>query len=266
MTAMSAIGAQIPFLRRYAYALTVSQKTADSYVAACLETLLIDPSSLPEGANIRVRLYKLFQAIWSSVDDGMVIPVELMDENDGVHRNLAKLSEFDRQALLLTALEGFYAGEAAEILDARQDEVERALDRAMAIAAPSLPGDVLIIEDEPLIAMDLSEIVEGLGHHVVNVATTRAEAVAAARLCRPSLIIADVSLSDRSSGIDAVADILREDNIPIVFVTAFPEKVRAARHLAVSEVVSKPFFPGSIQSAVSRALMFGPPAPAVHAH
>lgn len=265
MTAMSAIGAQIPFLRRYAYALTGNQKTADSYVAACLETLLIDPAALPEGGSVRVRLYKLFQAIWLSVQDGMTLPVEL-DENEGVHRNLAQLSEFDRQALLLTALEGFYAGEAAEILGATQDEVERALDRAMQTAAPSLPGDVLIIEDEPLIAMDLSEIVEGLGHHVINVATTRAEAVAAARVCKPSLIIADVSLSDRSSGIEAVADILREESIPIVFVTAFPEKVRAARHLAVSEVVSKPFFPGSIQSAVSRALMFGPPATAVHAH
>ena len=265
MTAMSAIGAQIPFLRRYAYALAGNQKTADSYVAACLETLLIDQAALPEGGSVRIRLYKLFHAIWSSVQDGMSLPAELVDENDGVHRNLARLPEFDRQALLLTALEGFYAGEAAEILGATQNEVERALDRAMAKAAPSLPGDVLIIEDEPLIAMDLSEIVEGLGHHVVNVATTRAEAVAAARVCRPSLIIADVSLSDRSSGIEAVADILREDAIPIVFVTAFPEKVRAARHLAVSEVVSKPFFPGSIQSAVSRALMFGPPAPA-HAH
>lgn len=265
MTAMSAIGAQIPFLRRYAYALTGNQKTADSYVAACLETLLIDPAALPEGGSVRVRLYMLFQAIWLSVQDGMTLPVELMDENEGVHRNLAQLSEFDRQSLLLTALEGFYAGEAAEILGATQDEVERALDRAMETAAPSLPGDVLIIEDEPLIAMDLSEIVEGLGHHVVNVATTRAEAVAAARVCKPSLIIADVSLSDRSSGIEAVADILREENIPIVFVTAFPEKVRAALHLAVSEVVSKPFFPGSIQNAVSRALMFGPPAPAIHA-
>lgn len=266
MTAMSAIGAQIPFLRRYAYALTGNQKTADSYAAACLETLLIDPNALPPGGSVRLRLYKLFQTIWSSVRDSLTMPEELDSEIDGVHRNLAQLPEFDRQALLLTALEGFFAAEAAEILGASPAEVEQALERAMDHAAPSLPGDVLIIEDEPLIAMDLSEIVEGLGHHVVNVATTRAEAVAAARVCKPSLIIADVSLSDRSSGIEAVADILKEEAVPIVFVTAFPEKVRAARHLAVSEVVAKPFFPGSVQTAVSRALMFGPPAPAVHAH
>src|SRR3546814_1191993 len=69
---------------------------------------------------------------------------------------------------------------------------------------------ILIIEDEPIIAMDIEMIVRDLGHEVVAVATTHREAVAEAQAHQPGLVLADIQLADNSSGIEAVQEILTE--------------------------------------------------------
>ena len=63
----SAVAQYLPFLRRYARALTGSQASGDAYVAATLEALIADRSVI-EGANSpRVALYRLFTKIWNSL-------------------------------------------------------------------------------------------------------------------------------------------------------------------------------------------------------
>ena len=68
---------------------------------------------------------------------------------------------------------------------------------------------MLIIEDEPLIAMDIEQMVESLGHRVVGTARTHTEATALFGKTHPRMVLADIQLADGSSGIDAVNEILQ---------------------------------------------------------
>jgi hypothetical protein len=61
------VARHLPFLRRYARALTGSQSSGDAYVTAVLEALLEDPDNLPESEDPRVGLYRTFTKIWNSV-------------------------------------------------------------------------------------------------------------------------------------------------------------------------------------------------------
>ncbi|MFN3280942.1 MAG: response regulator [Tabrizicola sp.] len=85
---------------------------------------------------------------------------------------------------------------------------------------------VLVIEDEAIIAMDHSAIHEGMGHRVTATTRTQREAVRLAAADRPDLILADIQLADNSSGIEAVNEILLQfGDIPVIFITAFPERL-----------------------------------------
>ena len=92
--------------------------------------------------------------------------------------NLGALAPRPRQAFLLIAVEGFSNEQAAEILDATEEEFAELLAQASAEISRQVATDILIIEDEPLIAMDIEQMVESLGHRVVGTARTHAEAIA----------------------------------------------------------------------------------------
>ena len=105
----------LPFLRRYARALTGTQASGDAYVAATLEALVEDGSVLEAGRNPRVALFKLFTKIWKSV--ALNASTESVDNVRPPEQRLANLTPLPRQAFLLMALEGFSEEDAAEILD-----------------------------------------------------------------------------------------------------------------------------------------------------
>jgi CheY-like chemotaxis protein len=115
---------------------------------------------------------------------------------------------------------------------------------------------VLIIEDEPIIAMDLETIVRDMGHGVTGVAVTRDEAVAAAMSRRPGLVLADIQLADDSSGIDAVKDILSQFSVPVIFITAFPERLLTGERPEPTFLITKPFQRSTVKAAISQALFF----------
>ncbi|MDI1343710.1 MAG: response regulator, partial [Pseudolabrys sp.] len=76
MSISEAVAGHLPYLRRYARALTGSQQSGDAYVAATLEALIADPSILAKSASPRIGLYKLFTKIWNSVGvNGKAVPV-----------------------------------------------------------------------------------------------------------------------------------------------------------------------------------------------
>jgi len=105
----------LPFLRRYARALTGHQSSGDAYVAATLESLISDPKSLESAPNPRVGLYRLFTKVWNSVPlNGKAEPSapDLAPE-----QHLSQITPLPRQAFLLVALEGFSEEDAARILD-----------------------------------------------------------------------------------------------------------------------------------------------------
>lgn len=263
MTRSEAIAPHLPFLRRYARALSGSQSSGDSYVRACLEAIIAKPEILSSEVPPRVALYQVFHAIWRSVADGLPADAREGELAKTAQARMAHLVPEQRQALLLSALEGFANEDVAHILERDPGEIQALVASALEDISSDMATGVLIIEDEPVIALDLSNIVEELGHHVTHVAATRSDAVAAARDRRPGLVLADIQLADNSSGIDAVKDILGEGRVPVIFITAYPERLLTGERPEPTFLITKPFMPDAVKAAISQALFFHVPAETV---
>lgn len=255
MALAHAIGEYLPYLRRYARALCGTQPSGDAYVRACLEAIIADRSTLPADLPPRVGLYRVFHVIWNSTDLDAQKEAPNVDPA-GVERQLRRMTPTSRQALLLTAMEGFSTADTARILDKNETEISTLMRTALDEITRQPTTRVLIIEDEPIISLDLQSIVREMGHRVVAVATTRDEAVNAARRSEPGLVLADIKLADGSSGIDAVRQILSELTVPIVFITAYPERLLTGERPEPTFLVTKPFVPETVRVAVSQALLF----------
>lgn len=252
MSLVQKLGPHLPYLRRYARALTGSQKSGDSYVKAALQALASGTHEL-DNLPPRVALYRLFQTIWGATGAQLETAPET---GDTVSDRVLRIPPRHRQAFLLTALEGFTVDESAEILDETPEGIRELISRAQADIEADLATDVLIIEDEPVIAADIEALVLDLGHRVTSVATTRTEAVAAVRNKRPGLVLADIQLADGSSGIDAVNDILRGQDVPVIFITAFPERLLTGEKPEPAFLITKPFQPETVKAAIGQALFF----------
>jgi CheY-like chemotaxis protein len=247
----------LPFLRRYARALTGSQGHGDAFVRATLEAIVASPEEFPRDVDPRLGLYRTFHAIWSSAnieDDPR--PLESEDPESIAKARLARITPLSRQALLLTAMEGFTSEDAGYLIGAKAEEVDALVSEALAEIERQTRAEVLIIEDEPIIAMDIETIVRDLGHTVTGVAVTRDEAVQQALARRPGLVLADIQLADDSSGIDAVKDILAEFQVPVIFITAFPERLLTGERPEPTFLITKPFQRSTVKAAIAQALFF----------
>jgi DNA-directed RNA polymerase specialized sigma24 family protein len=248
------VARHLPFLRRYARALTGSQSSGDAYVTAVLEALLEDPSNLPEGEDPRVGLYRTFTRIWNSVPVNGV--ADASAEPLPAETRIARITPLPRQAFLLISLEGFSEPEAAKVLGVEVTELRNMLDEAGQELAGEIATDVLIIEDEPLIAMDIEGLVERLGHNVLGVARTHKEAIKLASNKRPGLILADIQLADGSSGLDAVNELLKSFETPVIFITAYPERFLTGERPEPAFLIPKPYQPATVSAVISQALFF----------
>ena len=256
------ITTNLPYLRRYARALTGTQASGDAFVRATLEAALADNDLRDALADGRVPLYRAFTKLWNSasLEVAGTAPAEGVHEAAAQER-LAHVTPPNRQALLLTTVEEFSIEEAAEIMDMSPDEVaELASEAIREIERDSATG-VLIIEDEPLISMQLEDIVRSLGHEVVGTAATRTQAQQVIADQRPGLVLADIQLADGSSGLDAVDDILAFGDLPVIFITAFPERLLTGDRPEPTYLVTKPFQEASVRAAISQALFFGSSRP-----
>jgi CheY-like chemotaxis protein len=248
------VAQHLPFLRRYARALTGNQTSGDAYVAATLEALIQDQSVL-DGNDARVALFRLFAKLWNSISlNARTVGV---DESSRPELKIASLTPLPRQAFLLTALEGFPEENAARILDCDIAELRHLVEEAGRELAAEIATDVLIIEDEAFIALDLEALVKDLGHRVIGVARTHAEAIRLAQRKTPGLILADIQLADGSSGLDAVHELLRSFEVPVIFITAYPERLLTGERPEPTFLISKPFQPAMVSAIVSQALFFG---------
>jgi CheY-like chemotaxis protein len=251
MSTSEAVYPHIPFLRRYARVLVGEQGQGDAYVLAALEALAEVREEIGTD-DPRVALYRVFSKIWNSVAVNRV-PEQ---PSQGHERRLDHLTPIARQAFLLGSLEGFTDEEGARILDVTMTRFREFVDTAGRELAAEIATDVLIIEDEPLIAMDLESLVEGLGHNVLGIARTHAEAVQLAHRKTPGLILADIQLADGSSGIQAVNELVREFEVPVVFITAYPERFLTGERPEPAFLIAKPFRPAHVSAVVSQALFF----------
>ena len=252
-----ALAPHLPYLRRYGRALTGSQERGDGCVRATLAALLGGEQALGEGVSPRVGLYRAFQDNWSDTEERSSDAQgdSKISRPEGL---LKALASSKRAAVLLTSVEAFSLDEAAYILNRTPQGVESAIVEAQDVIDRMLASRVLIIEDEPIIALDLENLLTELGHEVVAKATTRDEAVAMARAQRPGLVLADINLGEGGSGIDAVSEILNSFDIPVIFVTAYPEKLLTGERPEPAYLIAKPFLPETIQATVGQALFFHP--------
>lgn len=248
----------IPLLRRYARALSGSRDKGDGDVFACLEALMDSPEDFNTELPTRVALFQLFHRTLPAgrKESGYAPRAAEGEMLQAADERLSQLAPQRRQAMLLTAMEGFSVPETAEILGIDEWEVADLLDRAEEDLARVLRARILLIEDEPVIALDIARHVEDLGHDVTRVAATKEEAIIAAQEDKPDLLLADIQLADGSSGIDAAAEILREIEAPVIFITAFPERLLTGKKVEPTYLITKPFVPSAIKVAISQALFF----------
>jgi CheY-like chemotaxis protein len=249
------IAPHLPYLRRFARALSGTQAAGDAYVAATLEAFIEDPKLIDAKLDPRVGLYRTFVNLWNSVDlnlkaeapSGRPLPID---------RKLESITPLPRQAFLLCSVEGFSDDDAAKILNVDKKDLDELIDAAGREIAAQMATDVLIIEDEPMIAMDLESIVEGLGHNVTATARTHDEAVSAVRKQKPGLVLADIQLADGSSGLEAVNELLGSIEVPVIFITAYPDRLLTGERPEPAFLITKPYQPDTVKAIVSQALFF----------
>ncbi|RYH03905.1 response regulator [Salipiger sp. IMCC34102] len=252
----TAIGTYLPYLRRYARALTGSQASGDAYAAATLEAILEDRTIFDTEISPKSALFKTLHMMWSSTD--VSEPGESAIGIEGAaQRHLAKLTANTREALLLHTIEEFSYPEIADIMSIEETEVSHLVDVAHRELADSVSGRILIIEDEAIIAMDLEALVSDMGHKVTGIARTHEGAIKLGTAEKPDLILADIQLADNSSGIDAVNELLGAfGDIPVIFITAFPERLLTGDKPEPAFLIAKPYTEEQVRSAVAQAMFF----------
>ncbi len=251
----------LPDLRRFARALCGSQAEGDDLVVLVLERLTTSAVTTNELAP-RCALFAVLIELYFSpfaenqsrhVAHASAVPkcqheaLEVVDHPTFISRS--------RAAFLLMSMMDFTASETAEILNVRPHDLAKLLDTAYRELAAEQPANIFVIEDEFFIAMDLEAIVTDLGHTVAGLARTRSEALEAIQNLSIDLILADIQLADGSSGIDTVHDLLARHTVPVIFVTAYPERLLTGLRPEPTYLISKPFRRLAIQSTVSQALM-----------
>ena len=252
------VAANLPYLRRYARALTGSQQTGDAFVRATLEAALADDDLKASLEGGRVPLYRAFNKVWSSayleVADQGADAADLPGDVEA--DRLQNVTPLNRQALLLTTLEDFTIEQSSEIMEIPAEEVEKMVQDAIAEIDRESATSVLIIEDEPLISMQLEDLVRGLGHDICGTAATRTQAQEVVAQKTPGLVLADIQLADGSSGLDAVDDILSIGSVPVIFITAYPKRLLTGDRPEPTYLVTKPFQEATVRAAISQALFF----------
>jgi CheY-like chemotaxis protein len=254
------IAPQLPYLRRFARALAGSQRGGDAYAVATLEAMALEPDLPGEAEEVRIALFQTFLKVWRAMPNGTASDDRVGGSavTDAADRHLRAITPTARVAFLLHAQEEFSIPHIARILERPVAEVNELLEQAAAEVAEQLRTKVLIIEDETVIAMELEVMMTDLGHHVIAVARTRAEAVAAVADEPPGLVLADIRLADGSSGVDAVDDILGAYQAPVVYITAHPEALLTGDRPEPAFLITKPYQPRAVMAVVSQALFFNP--------
>jgi len=246
----------LPYLRRFARALTGNQVAGDQQVARLLEELVADEAPFPGDISTKLALYRALIRIRRREAGPRPGPGEGSAELLKAEARLAALTPLSREAFLLTTVEEFSVPDAALILDCTLDEAQALVERAGREIARQVATDVLVIEDEPMIAIDIETIVEDLGHRVSGVARTHAESVSLFKSSAPGLVLADIQLADGSSGLEAVNELLKLREVPVIFITSFPERLLTGERPEPTFLLTKPYRPEIVRATISQALFF----------
>jgi len=250
--------AQLPYMRRYGRALTGSMTHADDLVTCGVEAALTEPEAYELDSSDelaqRRRLYGLMNRLFDADGGIPSTPPPTATPNHPIETALASLPELERRIFLLVSLEELSTVQAADVLGDSVETVREALGRAQTAMREQLVANILIVEDDAIIAYDLTETVLAMGHKVCGTAATMEEALATAAANQPSLALMDLRLAHGGSGI-TTAQALRETRaLPIIFVTAFAEELKQRGLDYLGPVIKKPFTREQIERAITQAV------------
>jgi DNA-directed RNA polymerase specialized sigma24 family protein/CheY-like chemotaxis protein len=250
--------AQLPYMRRYGRALTGSTIRGDDLVTRAVEAALSEPDRYQLDTDdepvTRRRLYTLLNELFDTDAGAAGTTVSPAEPGHPIESALSSLPEQERRVFLLVSLEELPTPQAADVMGVPADEARDALGRAQNAMREQLVANILIVEDDAIIAYDLTETVLGMGHKVCGTAATMEEALAAAAANQPSLALMDLRLAHGGSGI-TTAQALRETRaLPIIFVTAFAEELKQRGLDYLGPVIKKPFTREQIERAITQAV------------
>lgn len=116
--------------------------------------------------------------------------------------------------------------------------------------------NILIVEDEMLIAESILEILENQGYSGTRIAGSVDEAIREIGKERPSLVLTDINLGEERTGIDLGHELQRIYRLPFIYVTSYssPEIQGKARHTRPSAYILKPFRAEDLLSAIELAI------------
>ena len=157
-------------------------------------------------------------------------------------------------ALLLNDVLHFNQQEIAEIIAPTENSVTELIVTGRVIHASAAEGSAIIIEDEALIAADLSQIIQSLGVNVRGVAHDARMAAKLIESKKPDIILADFNLEDEKTGADVVNECRAFHDCPVIFVTGFPEQALKGSEREPDVVIGKPYTIESIKAAVAHCL------------
>jgi CheY-like chemotaxis protein/DNA-directed RNA polymerase specialized sigma24 family protein len=244
----------LPYLRRYARALSGSTARGDALVRRALEIARADPRSSGDGEGERSALYGLLNQLQDGEQSGTPVSTQVDGLGHPIEVAVQRLDETERRLFLLIGLEGLSVVAAARVMGISVDSASAGMARARTAMREQLTADILVVEDDAIIAEDLAETVRAMGHSVCGTAATRSEALDIARRDQPTLALMDVRLADGSSGVTTAQDLRAMMALPIIFVTAYADELRASSALALGPVIAKPFTREEIERAITQAV------------
>lgn len=247
----------LPYLRRYARAMTGSQERGDTLAAETLVTILSDLSVFHDGIDPKIALFRVLLDNWGNSPSAFAN--DITEAEASAQILLSNLTPGSRHALLLCAIEQFSNEEIGMIMRRNPTEIDDLVKVARLDIAKAISGRVLVIEDEAAVAHDIENIVSEMGHTVIGTAPTKKDALHMVKYDEPDLIMSDIQLADDSSGIDAVGEILTDyPKKPVIFLTGFPERLLTGTGNEPAFLINKPYSPDQVRSAVSQAMFFSP--------
>lgn len=237
MWAADQIEAHVPYLRRYARAATGDTEKGDACVERVLQQILVKAldDELAESEVTREAVFRRLE--------------------EEIERIIESRAAKARRALLLLAVEDFPEAVARRVLGIDQQELLELVQMAELDFASAIATSMLIIEDEPFISAQLKRLSEGLGHRVIGVASTADKAVQLQRESAPDIVLCDIHLADGSLGTDAIAAMGLPDEVPVVFITAYPEKYLSTFNAGPSYLITKPFDPEYVKAVIGHAML-----------
>jgi CheY-like chemotaxis protein len=185
----------------------------------------------------------------------------LAAEDGEIRSPLAKIPRSGRRAIALSQTEFLGKEGAANHLGISLHELDDAIENALETMISLFSAKVMIVEDQPIISMDLEAIVGDFGCGVHSVVRNYDDGVIESEKITPDLVLCDIVLSGERSGIDLAHHIVERYRSPLIFITAFPEKLLiGAPRPEPTFLITKPFQRSTIKQAMFQALaipMFG---------